>query len=73
MLRTLSAATLLLLASGCVSGLAVDKALEATCQRTEASRSAHAGALADDGGVKSILTGERLLRQLDGACEPFGR
>ena len=73
MWRAPLAATLLLLGTGCASGVAVDKALEAACQRTAASRSAHAGALAEDGGIKSILSGERLLKELDAACEPHDK
>ena len=73
MLKALLAGTLLLLASSCGSGLVVDKALEATCQRTVSSRTVHAGALAEDGGIKSILSGERLLKELDAACEPHDK
>ena len=59
------------LGSGCAKGVVPDKALEAACQRTEASRTHHAAALAKDGGVESLLSGERLLKQLDGACAPY--
>lgn len=56
--------TLTLLVAGCVNV----GSLEALCDGTAASRTAHAAALAEDGGDASVVTGARLIRQLDNAC-----
>lgn len=50
--------------TGCVNGVS-DSAI---CDGTEAARTAHAEALADDGGPRSIATGARLIRLLDAGC-----
>jgi hypothetical protein len=50
--------------TGCVS--AVNQS--AICDGTAASRTAHAAALAQDGGDLSVVTGTRLIRQLDAGC-----
>lgn len=41
---------------------------EALCDGTEAARTAHAAALAEDGGDKSLLTGARLIKLIDAGC-----
>lgn len=51
-------------ASGCVT---VGSA-KAICDGTETSRTAHAAALAKDGGDLSVVTGATLISQIDAAC-----
>ena len=41
----------------------------AICHGTEVSRTAHAAALAADGGDRSVITGAYLIRQIDAACQ----
>lgn len=53
------------LASGCAP--AVNQ--RAICDATAASRTAHAAALAEDGGDRSVVTGALLIRQIDAACQ----
>lgn len=55
----------MMLVSGCAS--AVSQA--AICDGTDASRTAHAAALAEDGGDRSVITGALLIRQIDAACQ----
>jgi len=55
----------ILAASGCVHAVS-DSAI---CHGTEASRTAHAAALAEDGGDRSVITGAYLIRQIDAACQ----
>lgn len=55
----------ILAASGCVSAVN-DSAI---CDGTEASRTAHAAALASDDGDKSVITGAYLIQQIDAACQ----
>lgn len=55
---------LLFCATGCANAVS-DRAI---CDGTDASRAAHAGALANDGGAESIRTGALLIRQIDAAC-----
>ena len=55
----------ILAASGCVS-VVNDSAI---CHGTEVSRTAHAAALAEDGGDMSVVTGAYLIRQIDAACQ----
>jgi hypothetical protein len=50
--------------TGCVSAVSE----RAICDGTDATRTQHAAALADDGGPKSVVTGARLIRQIDAAC-----
>jgi hypothetical protein len=53
----------------CVSGCgSVGGSLEAFCDATAPSVAAHAAALADDGGPRSIRTGALVIRQRDAAC-----
>lgn len=40
----------------------------AICDGTSAARTAHAAALAQDGGDASVVTGARLIRLLDAGC-----
>jgi len=56
--------TLIPLAASCTSVVSG----EAICDATAASRTAHAAALAEDGGDKSVTTGAYLIRQIDAAC-----
>lgn len=53
-----------LLVSGCVSAVS-DSAL---CSGTAAERTAHAQALAVDGGDRSVQTGQALIAKLDAGC-----
>jgi hypothetical protein len=48
--------------AGCVS------AESAICDGTAAARTAHAAALAADGGDLSVATGARLIRLMDAGC-----
>ena len=57
--------TLMLLGASCTSVVSG----EAICDATAASRTAHAAALAADGGDMSVITGAYLIRQLDAACQ----
>ena len=52
-------------ATGCVS-VANETAI---CDGTAVARTAHAAALARDGGVMSISTGAYLIRVLDAGCD----
>lgn len=52
----------------CVSGCANVVSETAICDGTKESRSAHAAALAEDGGDASVVTGARLISQIDAAC-----
>lgn len=56
--------TLTLLLSGCAAGLK-DSAI---CDGTAQSRTAHAAALAADGGPRSLVTGALLIQQIDAGC-----
>jgi hypothetical protein len=40
----------------------------AICDATDAQRTAHAAALAADGGDKSVVTGQALIATLDATC-----
>jgi hypothetical protein len=55
---------LLFFATSCVN-VASQSAI---CDGTAATRTAHAAALAEDGGDLSVTTGARLIRQIDAAC-----
>lgn len=60
---------LTLLVAGCVNvenGTNPDGS--AICDGTAASRKDHAAALAQDGGDASVVTGSRLISQIDAAC-----
>jgi hypothetical protein len=50
--------------AGCMS-VANDSAI---CDATDAPRTAHAAALAADGGDKSVVTGQALIATLDATC-----
>lgn len=50
---------------GCANVVS-DKAI---CAGTDASRTAHAAALAEDGGDQSVITGALLIQQIDAACQ----
>lgn len=51
--------------TGCVSGASG----EAICDGTEAARTEHAAALADDGGPLSLVTGAHLIGLVDAGCD----
>ena len=71
-IRSLLLATMLALpATGCaiVAGDGEDRSLQTLCERTEAARTEHARALAEDGGNKSVLTGRNLIILLDAGCD----
>ena len=55
----------LLLVSGCVS-VGSGKAI---CDATAALRTLHAEALAEDGGDRSVVTGQTLISVLDYGCQ----
>jgi hypothetical protein len=59
------AMTLMLLGASCTSVVSGN----AICDATAASRTAHAAALAEDGGDRSVITGAYLIRQIDAACQ----
>jgi hypothetical protein len=63
-MRSGACLTLMLLVSGCASAVS-DRAI---CDGTIADRSAHAAALAQDGGDLSVTTGQVLIQKLDAAC-----
>lgn len=63
-MRSVACLMLTLPATGCVS-VASGNAL---CDGTEAARTEHAAALADDGGPLSVVTGARLIQLLDAGC-----
>lgn len=54
-----------------VSACGVGGSLEAYCVGIEKSFAAHADALAEDGGPKSILTGDVLVRRHDAVCASY--
>jgi len=49
-------------------GCATVPSSNAVCDATKDSRTAHAGALYEDGGPKSVMTGAYLIAQLDVGC-----
>lgn len=51
-----------------VSGCAIGPSSPALCAGTEASRKAHAGALSEDGGPLSVMTGRTLIARIDAGC-----
>lgn len=57
-------AALMLLAGGCTTVRSSD----AICDATKDSRTAHAGALYEDGGPNSVMTGAYLIAQIDVGC-----
>jgi len=59
-----TAMILLLPAGSCMSGASAP----AICDGTAALRTAHAAALAQDGGDLSVVSGARLIRALDAGC-----
>jgi hypothetical protein len=63
-LAQLTLLTLTLLLSGCAAGLN-DSAI---CDGTAQSRTAHASALVEDGGPRSMVTGALLIQQIDAGC-----
>ena len=64
MRKLILAMTLTLPVAGCVSG----GNPMAICDGTTQARTAHAAALADDGGDLSVVTGARLIRLIDAGC-----
>ena len=63
-MKLLLVTTLAFCATGCANGVS-NKAI---CDGTKASRTAHAAALAEDGGDASVVTGAHLISQIDAAC-----
>jgi hypothetical protein len=59
-----TAMILLLPAGSCLNGASAP----AICDGTQAARTAHAAALATDGGDESVVTGARLIRLIDAGC-----
>lgn len=64
-MRTFLAAMLMLTVSGCVSGPTSESAL---CARSQGPIKAHASALVEDGGPKSVSTGRTLIAIIDAGC-----
>jgi len=54
----------MLLGAGCTTA----PSSNAICDATKDSRTAHAGALYEDGGPKSVMTGAYLIAQIDVGC-----
>lgn len=65
MRRLIWAAIPMCFATGCASVGVSDNAL---CAGLAAPASAHAAALADDAGPRSVVTGARLIRLIDAGC-----
>ena len=63
--KFLATTILMMTVTGCVSAVS-DSAI---CDGTKLSRTEHAAALAKDGGNQSVVTGARLIRQIDAACK----
>jgi hypothetical protein len=63
--KLILATILMPLAAGCTNVASG----EAICDATAASRTAHAAALAEDGGDKSVITGAYLIQQIDAGCQ----
>ena len=58
-----------LLVAGCMNGAApTNPDGRAICDGTKTARTDHAAALAEDGGNASVVTGARLISQIDAAC-----
>lgn len=55
----------LFFATGCAPVAVSDSAL---CAGLERPVAAHAAALAEEGGPKSVVTGARLIRMIDAGC-----
>ena len=51
-----------------VTGCEIAASDRAICDGTSVDRTAHAAALARDGGDLSVTTGAALIRKLDAAC-----
>lgn len=51
-----------------LSGCAIGVADSVICQRTAAPSDAHTAALIEDGGPKSLVTGQNLIAILDAGC-----
>lgn len=66
MMQRYMATTLLLLASGC-SFMPIGNGA-AICDGTQKARAEHARALLEDGGERSLMSGQVLLSQMDSAC-----
>ena len=68
MKRALALATLMMTVSGCF-GAGSDPVDEPTiCAETAEETTAHAAALAEDGGPRSVSTGRELIAELDAGC-----
>ncbi len=63
--KFLATTILMMIVTGCASAVS-DSAI---CDGTVLSRTEHAAALAEDGGNQSVVTGARLIRQIDAACK----
>ena len=51
-----------------VTGCNVAASKPAVCTGTEVDRTSHAGALVEDGGIKSRRTGAVLIAKIDAGC-----
>lgn len=52
-----------------VAGCTSVQSVNAVCDGTRQTRAAHAAALVQDGGPKSLVTGARLISQIDAGCD----
>ena len=67
-LNVLIASSLFLAATTLLSGCATEPSSNAICDGTKQSRTAHAAALVEDGGPRSLVTGAALIQQIDAGC-----
>ena len=67
-LNVLIASSLFLAATTLLSGCATAPSSNAICDGTKQSRTAHAAALVEDGGPRSLITGAALIQQIDAGC-----
>ncbi|SDW78865.1 hypothetical protein SAMN04488238_103354 [Roseicitreum antarcticum] len=68
-MRILVAVILMMTVSGCWRGASDVVDNRPICDGTEAQRTAHAAALAADGGPQSVVTGRALIAAVDAGCE----
>ncbi|WP_223814302.1 hypothetical protein [Roseicitreum antarcticum] len=67
-MRILAAVILMMTVSGCWRGAGGGVDARPICSGTEVQRTAHAAALAADGGPMSVVTGRALIAAVDAGC-----
>ena len=67
-MRILALAIMMMTLSGCWRGASAPVESRPLCDGTEAERTAHAAALARDGGQESQRTGRVLIAKIDAGC-----